>query len=131
MKKKMRHALKKEFLQNKMKKSVMCLRAMKADPGEHEACSWEGVMTMLSDVMKHGSSDEKAAAVMSTISWLKAHDWIEMHDHLDKMEKLLSEAMKPEDAESEDEAEVDGDEQLTPPEASTSRKAETVAAIMK
>ena len=91
MTKEMKNKLKKRFLENAKRKSVMCLRAMKADAGEHEECSWEGVMTMLSDVMRHGSGDDKAAAVMAASTWAWAYKECEMRSEIAEMDELLAE----------------------------------------
>ncbi len=91
MTKEMKNKLKKRFLENTKRKAVMCLRAMKADAGEHDECSWEGVMTMLSDVMHNGSSDDKAAAVMAASSWTWAHKECEMRSEIAEMDELLAE----------------------------------------
>ena len=91
MTKEMKNKLKKRFLENTKRKSVMCLRAMKADAGEHDECSWEGVMTMLSDVMHNGSSDDKAAAIMAASAWTWAHKECEMRSEIAEMDELLAE----------------------------------------
>lgn len=63
--------LMKQHFQDMQEDAARCLLAMGAEPKEGvEPRSWEGVMTMLEDVMGHGSPAQKAAAVLAAAKWM-------------------------------------------------------------
>lgn len=94
MTKEMEHELKMKFLKETKERSVSCLRAMGADPKDYEPCSWEGVMTMLSDVMRHKSYDDASAAIMAASAWVWANKECEIRESIAQMDELLVKEME-------------------------------------
>lgn len=89
MTKEMKHELKMKFLRETKEKSVSCLRAMGADSKDFEPCSWEGVMTMLSDVMRHSTYDKASAAIMAASAWVWANKECEIRESIAQMDEML------------------------------------------
>lgn len=89
MTKEMKHELKMKFLRETKEKSVSCLRAMGADSKDFEPCSWEGVMTMLSDVMRHSTYDKASAAIMAASAWVWANKECEIRESIAQMDEMI------------------------------------------
>lgn len=81
--------LKAQLLAEAMEKSANCLASMGGDPGPREANSWEGVMTMLSGIMREKSYDEAAAAIMAASAWVWAHKEHCMREEIARVEELI------------------------------------------
>lgn len=110
MTKTVEHMVKKQIYSGMMEKASRCLVAMGAEPGEREPNSWDGVMTMLADVIRHGkSADDTAAAILAAMKWMWAHlehaamceikgteELIEAEKAAEKEESEKPEAVKPE-----------------------------------
>ena len=94
MTKEMKHELKMKFLRETKEKSVSCLRAMGADSKDFEPCSWEGVMTMLSDVMHHNTYDKASAAIMAASAWVWANKECEIRESIAQMDEMLAKEME-------------------------------------
>ena len=90
MTKETKRRIKEECLDKTMHESAMRIRAMGARPGDHEPNTWEGVMTMLSDTMKRGTNDEKAAAFMATCAWVWAFKEHGMRKRVAEAEELIA-----------------------------------------
>lgn len=83
--------LMKQHFQAMKESAAKCLLAMGAEPKEGvEPCSWEGMMTMLEDVMGHGSPAQKAAAVLAAAKWTHGHLECETMSALEGAETLLA-----------------------------------------
>jgi len=93
MTKEMKHELKMKLLRETKEKSVSYLTAMGADAKGHEPCSWEGVMTMLSDVMRNQSYDKASAAIMAVSAWVWANKECEIRENMAGMDKMLAKEM--------------------------------------
>ena len=83
--------VKKEFYERAKEQAVQCLQATKAEV-EGETCpnSWEGVMQMVADVMRHGNGDDKAAAVMAASKWTWANCEIQIHEHVCSVKDMIA-----------------------------------------
>jgi hypothetical protein len=73
-----------------MHESAMRIRAMGARPGDYVPDSWEGMMNMLSDTMKRGTNDEKAAAIMAAGAWVWAFKEHGMRRRIAEAEELIA-----------------------------------------
>ena len=89
MEKEAKQKLKKRSLGMTMEKSVRCLKAMGGDPDEFEPNSWEGVMTMLSDVLRRGTADDRAAAIMAASAWVWAYMECEIRKEIAELGEIM------------------------------------------
>ena len=112
--------VKMDFYHESKKQEVMCLQAMNAKTeGDTDPNSWEGVMQMVSDTMRHGNADEKAAAVMAAAKWTWANCECQIHKHVAETKELIEkevEAAKEADSENGEEKPVteDAPAEVTP-----------------
>jgi hypothetical protein len=68
------YKIKKALFARMREKAVACLHAMGACAGDHEPDSWEGVMTMLEDVLAHShDATKQSAAILASEKWMHAY----------------------------------------------------------
>lgn len=124
--------VKMDFYEKSMEQAVQCLMAMDAEVGEG-ICpnSWEGVMQMLSDVMHHGDSDDRAAAILAASKWSWAFCECAIHKHVANLGAMIAAevaAASTEDSEADAKPEAEAEvkpEADAKPEAGAEVKPET------
>ena len=87
-------AIKKRIFTAAKEKAANCLSAMGAKPGVHKPNTWEGVMAMLSDVLRRGDEDEKSAAIMTAAKWTHYHEECETMRELEEMDEAIDAEIK-------------------------------------
>lgn len=117
--------VKMDFYEESKKQAVQCLRGMGAEvEGETDPNTWEGVMQMVSDVIRHGNADKQASAIMAAAKWSWANCECQVHRHVSETKEMIEKevsAAKEGDAAGEEAAPVT---KAIPP-------AVTAAALMK
>lgn len=82
--------VKMDFYEESKKQAVQCLRGMGAEvEGETDPNTWEGVMQMVSDVIRHGNADKQASAVMAAAKWSWANCECQVHRHVSETKEMI------------------------------------------
>lgn len=85
-----KHEIKMRFMKETREKSVMCLRSMGGNPKNFEPDSWEGMMTMLSGIMRDMTYDKASAAIMAASAWTWASKECEVRESVARMDEALA-----------------------------------------